>query len=117
MEAIAEIGMAIDPEDLELTSRFLKTFVNRVEVSDDEAIMFYSMPLPNTVKTANGYVTTAPIRRGVPEILLEQSAPSEPVSGRCRYWREKWGPSRRCITWLPCVWNQQIFPLLLWLWT
>ena len=85
VEAIAEIGMAIDPEDLELTSRFLKTFVNRVEVSDDEAIMFYSMPLPNTVKTANGYVTTAPIRRGVPEILLEQSDPSQADKGMYRY--------------------------------
>ena len=75
-EAIAEIGMAIDPEDLDLTSRFLQTFINRVDVSGDEATMYYSLPLPGTTQTADGYRTSEPIEREDPGILLEQSAPA-----------------------------------------
>ena len=77
-EAIAEIGMAIDPEDLDLTSRFLKTFVKRVYVSEEEATMYYNLPLPGTIPTEEGYMTSAPIERGDLGILLEQSAPSLP---------------------------------------
>ena len=75
-EAIAEIGMAIDPEDLDLTKRFLQTFINRVDVFDQEATMYYSLPLPNTVPTEEGYRASGPIERGGSEILLEQSAPA-----------------------------------------
>jgi hypothetical protein len=76
-EAIAEIGMAIDPEDLDLTKRFLQTFINRVDVFDQEATMYYSLPLPNTVPTEEGYRASGPIERGGSEILLEQSAPAK----------------------------------------
>ena len=75
-EAIAEIGMAIDTEDLDLTKRFLQTFINRVDVYDDEATMYYRLPLPNTVPTEEGYRTSAPMERGSAEILLQQSAPA-----------------------------------------
>ena len=76
MEALRELGDRIDPEDLEVTSRFLKSFINRVEICGDEATMYYTMPLSNTVETPNGYRTSAPIERGDPEILLEQCAPA-----------------------------------------
>ena len=75
-EAIAEIGMAIDPEDLDLTSRFLKTFIKKVYVSEEEATMYYSLPLPGTAPTEEGYMTSVPIERGDPGILLEQSTPA-----------------------------------------
>ncbi len=75
-EAMAELGMAIDPEDLELTSRFLKTFIRRVEVSDDRATMYYSLPLPDTTMTEAGYMTSAPIQQGSSEILLDYAVPA-----------------------------------------
>ena len=75
-EAMAEIGMAIDTEDLDLTKRFLQTFINRVDVYDGEATMYYSLPLPNTMPTEDGYMTSAPMERGGAEILLQQSAPA-----------------------------------------
>ena len=75
-ETIQELGDQIDPEDLELTSRFLKSFINRVDVSCEEATMYYSMPLAKTVETKNGHRASATIERGDPEILLEQCAPA-----------------------------------------
>ena len=45
-EAMMEIGKEIDTEDLEATARFLRAFINKVVVSDDEATMFYSFVLP-----------------------------------------------------------------------
>ena len=74
-ESIQKLGEQIDPEDREVTSRFLRSFVNRVDIEDEEATMYYSMPLPNTVETPDGYKASAPIERGGPEILLEQRTP------------------------------------------
>ena len=88
-EAMAEIGMAIDTEDLDLTKRFLQTFINRVDVYDDEATMYYSLPLPNTMPTEDGYMTSAPMERGGAEILLQQSAPAH--AGIDRFFRGKKG--------------------------
>ena len=76
LESLLELGEQIDPEDLEVTSRFLKSFINRVDVSSDKATMYYAMPLTNTVGTPDGYKTSATIERGGPEFLLEQSAPA-----------------------------------------
>ena len=74
-ETIQELGEQIDPDDLEVTSRFLKSFVNRVDVSGEEATMYYSMPLSNTVETQTGHRASATIERGGLGILLEQCAP------------------------------------------
>ena len=75
-DTIQELGEQIDPDDLEVTSRFLKSFVNRVDVSGEEATMYYSMPLSNTVETQTGHRASATIERGGPGILLEQCAPA-----------------------------------------
>ena len=77
MEALMELGDQIDPEDLDVTSRFLKSFINRIDILGDQATMYYSMPLSNTVETPDGYMATAPIERGGPEILLEQCTPAD----------------------------------------
>ena len=76
-ESIQELGDEIDPEDLELTSKFLKSFINRVDIYGEEATMYYAMPLAKTVETKNGHRASATIERGGPEILLEQRAPSK----------------------------------------
>ena len=75
LEALQELGDSIDPDDLEVTSRFLKSIVNLVEVSDDDAEMYYSVPLPNTVETTAGYKAPARIKRAGHLILLRTSAP------------------------------------------
>ena len=75
-ETIHELGEQIDPDDLEVTSRFLKSFINRVDVSGEEATMYYSMPLSNTIETQTGFRASATIERGGPEILLEQFDPA-----------------------------------------
>jgi site-specific DNA recombinase len=75
LEALQELGNQIDPEDLEVTSRFLKSFIDRVDIWGDEATMYYKLPLTNTVETPDGYRASAPIEHGGPEILLEQCAP------------------------------------------
>ena len=74
-EALQELGEQIDPEDLDVTSRFLKSFVNRVDISGDQATVYYAMPLANTVETPDGHRASATIEREGPEILLEQCAP------------------------------------------
>ena len=73
MEALMELGDRIDLEDREVTSRFLRSFINRVDICGDEATMYYAMPLSNTVETPDGYRASVPIDRSV--ILLEDSAP------------------------------------------
>ena len=75
VESIQELGEQIDPEDREVTSRFLRSFVNRVDIGDGEATVYYSVRLPNTVETPDGYKAYAPIERVGPEILLEHCAP------------------------------------------
>ena len=72
LEALQELGEQIDPEDLDVTSRFLRSFVNRVDISGDQATVYYAMPLANTVETPGGHRASARIERGGPEILLEQ---------------------------------------------
>ena len=76
LEAIREIGDQIDPEDLEVTSKFLKSFINRVDICGDNAVMYYSIPLANTVETPDGYMTSVPIERGSLGILLEHRDPA-----------------------------------------
>ena len=39
--------------------------------------MYYSVRLPDTVETPDGYKASTPIERGGPEILLEHCAPAE----------------------------------------
>ena len=75
LEALQELGEQIDPEDLDVTSRFLKSFVNRVDISRDQATVYYAMPLANTVETPAGHRASARIERGGPDILLEQHDP------------------------------------------
>ena len=75
-ETIQQLGDQIDPEYLEVTSKFLNSFINRVDISDEEATMYYSMPLAKTVETQTGHRASATIERGGPEILLEHSAPA-----------------------------------------
>ena len=77
LEALQELGNRIDPDDLQITSRFLKSFISRVDVSDDDATMSFSVPLPKTVETKEGYKASAPILRGSCQLLLEQSATAE----------------------------------------
>ena len=77
-EAMMEIGTEIDAEDLAGTAKFLQTFVNKVVVSDDDATMYYSLLLPSTVKTEDGYKTSTPLKRGSRSILLEYSGPVAP---------------------------------------
>ena len=74
MEALMELGDRIDLEDREVTSRFLRSFINRVDICGDEATMYYAMPLSNTVETPDGYRASVPIDRSA--ILLEDSAPA-----------------------------------------
>ena len=76
LEELRELGEQIDPEDLEVTSKFLKSFIKRVDICGDEATMYYTLPLSNTVETPDGYKTSVLIEREGPEILLEQSAPA-----------------------------------------
>ena len=76
MEALSELGNQIDPEDLPVTSDFLKSFIMRVDIRGDEASMYYSMPLTNTVETPDGFRTSVPIKREGSEILLEHCAPA-----------------------------------------
>ena len=77
LEALQELGDSIDPDDLEVTSRFLKSIVNLVEVSDDDAEMYYSVPLPNTVETTAGYKAPARIKRAGHSLLLGISDPPD----------------------------------------
>ena len=83
-ESIQELGDEIDPEDLELTSKFLKSFINRVDIYGEEATMYYAMPLAKTVETKNGHRASATIERGGPQILLEQRAPAHAGIDRSR---------------------------------
>ena len=69
MDALMELGERIDLEDREVTSRFLRSFINRVDICGDEATIYYAMPLSNTVKTPDGYRASVPIDRGGTEIL------------------------------------------------
>ena len=87
LEELRELGEQIDPEDLEVTSRFLKSFINRVDICGDEATMYYTLPLSNTVETPDGYKTSVLIERGGPEILLEQCAPGHAGYGRVHHTR------------------------------
>ena len=97
-ESIQELGDEIDPEDLEITSKFLKTIINRVDIYGEEATMYYTMPLAKTVETEKGHRASATIERGGPEILLEQRAPAG--AGMTRRPLSKSSPSsgipRRC---------------------
>ena len=77
LEAILDIGTYIDTDDPVETARFLQAFIIRVDVSDEELTMYYSVPLPNTVKTEGGYKTSEPIVRGGHRILLEYVAPAD----------------------------------------
>ena len=77
LEALQELGNRIDPDDLEVTSRFLKSIVNLVEVSDDDAEMYYSVPLLNTTETTEGYKGCTPIKRAALPILLGQFDPAD----------------------------------------
>ena len=76
LEALQELGDSIDPDDMEVTSRLLKSIVNLVEVSDDDAEMYYSVPLPNTVETTAGYKAPARIKRAGHSLLLGTSDPA-----------------------------------------
>ena len=78
MDALMELGERIDLEDREVTSRFLQSFINRVDICGDEATIYYAMPLSNTVKTPDGYRASVPIDRGGTEILLGDCGPAEP---------------------------------------
>ena len=82
LEALQELGDSIDPDDMEVTSRLLKSIVNLVEVSDDDAEMYYSVPLPNTVETTAGYKAPARIKRAGHLILLGTSDPAR--AGVCQ---------------------------------
>ena len=75
-ETIQELGEQIDPDDLKVTSNFLKTFINRVDVYGEEATMYYSVPLSNTTETQTGYKASETIRRSGAEFLLEHCAPA-----------------------------------------
>ena len=101
MEALSELGNQIDPEDLALTSRFLQSFIKRVDICGDEATMYYSMPLTNTVETPDGFRTSVPIKREGSEILLEQFAPADaglyPLPG-ASHQRQLCRPRRRGAT-------------------
>ena len=81
MEALMELGETIDPEDREVTARFLQSFINRVDICGEDATIYYAMPLSNTVETPDGYRASVPIQRGGSGILLEQCAPSPSGGG------------------------------------
>ena len=53
LEAIREPGDRTDPENLDVTSRFL--------ICSDKATTYYAMPLINTVETPDGHRTSTPI--------------------------------------------------------
>ena len=93
LEALQELGDRIDPDDLEVTSRFLKSIVNLVEVSDDDAEMYYSVPLPNTVETTAGYKAPARIKRAGHSLLLGISDPAHAGIDRCLV--ERYGAEAR----------------------
>ena len=87
MEALMELGERIDLEDREVTSRFLQSFINRVDICGDEATIYYAMPLSNTVKTPDGYRASVPIDRGGTEILLGDCGPANAGVSRATTFR------------------------------
>ena len=93
LEALQELGDSIDPDDLEVTSRLLKSIVNLVEVSDDDAEMYYSVPLPNTVETTAGYKAPARLMRAGHPLLLGISDPAKvgggPLKRECATCRQQ----------------------------